>query len=65
MMTVIEPEVGRVYRVRLDDCCVQGEFFARLMDDTDDTFAFDNGVVLTVTSGVILTDVTTVEGGEG
>lgn len=53
--------VGRRYKVRLDDCCVRGEFTAVLTeitgdDDWTDKLIFDNGVVLEEANGVAFED---------
>jgi hypothetical protein len=43
------PQVGKVYRVEIEDCCVALHFTARLtqMDEEQSVYTFDNGVVIT------------------
>jgi hypothetical protein len=43
------PQVGKVYRVEIDDCCVALNFTAKLtsMDEEQQLYTFDNGVVIT------------------
>lgn len=41
-----EPEVGKVYRVTLEDCCIGGEFQSRLTFRDEDGMVFENGVTL-------------------
>lgn len=43
------PQVGKVYRVEIDDCCVALHFAAKLtrMDEERQQYTFDNGVVIT------------------
>lgn len=51
-------EVGKTYRVVLDDCCIQGEFTSRLdviqfdEDGELDFYRFANGVELTMINAV-------------
>ena len=46
-------EIGKTYRVKINDCCVKGEFTSKLISakvdvEEDETeMKFENGVVLT------------------
>lgn len=41
-------EIGKTYKVQFNDCCVEGDFVAKLIEYNEDssTYAFENGVRL-------------------
>jgi hypothetical protein len=43
-------EVGRLYEVILQDCCIEGDFTSKVKEiDKDDNVLFENGVTLCYT----------------
>lgn len=54
MQSVYSLEVGKVYLVQMDDCCVVGDFYGRVVDliSDDGEVLFNNGVQLTTCYGV-------------
>lgn len=58
-MTADQLEVGKVYAVKLDDCCIKGTFESRLVEiivDAEPGCEFDSysGATLTFENGVSL-----------
>lgn len=54
-METHELEVGKVYKVYMNDCCVVGSFTAKLIEkideDIDSKLWFENGVYLACIGG--------------
>ena len=53
---------GKTYRVTLEDCCISGEFTAKVVSiirdgDYIERIAFNNGVILTEVQAVYFTEI--------
>ena len=46
-MSLEEIEVGKTYKIEIDDCCAWGSFTSKLVSiDEDEMCTFENGVVI-------------------